>query len=315
MIVRDYWQTNDSRKDQYFYIAFALLASGVNDYAVGRDLHLARKLNWAASAYYYSMVHASRLVLFLVYGDFPTQHRSLADAFGNGVHRASFWFTEFARSTTPAPDRSNPNDYKRQEVVYRYEQMGMDRRETDRMFEQWADVLQQAKTLRENSNYESLLIAHEHNHIIVTQAFDRLCKALKICAERVLVDTVRLFKTTIDNSPRGKHWLAFLNHTPSPPDLNLEIHDHEGLLYMEKSVQSIVEHGMSVSDALSLVQPLRSAELANPLLADEVHKHIVVDTFSGKKNKMREFEHNILRLEETLHQASQTARRSVDSAL
>lgn len=58
MNVFDYWQADDRRRDQYFYIGFALLAAVVNDYAVGRDLHLSRKLNWAASAYYYSMVHA-----------------------------------------------------------------------------------------------------------------------------------------------------------------------------------------------------------------------------------------------------------------
>jgi uncharacterized protein (UPF0332 family) len=305
MKVWDYWQTDDLRKDQHFYIGFALFASAVNDYAVGRDLHLSKKLNWAASAYYYSMVHAGRLALFLVYGDFPTGHGPLASAFGDGVRGTRFWFTEFARGMTPAPDRSSPNDYKRQEIVSHYERLGMDRRETKRMFAQWTQALQQAKRLREDSNYESLLIAHEHNHVLVTQAFEKLCEVLHACAERVLMDTVQLFKTVITNSPRGKHWLAFLNHTTSPPDLNLEIHDREGLLYMEDSLQNILDHTQSTSSALSLLQPLRSSALANPLLADEVYRHIIIDAFGRKRNKMTKFRDKTLELDRTFRLALQ----------
>lgn len=305
MHVFDYWRADERRRDQCFYIGFALLAAGVNDYAVGRDLHLSRKLNWAASAYYYSMVHAGRLALFLVYGDFPTGHGPLAQAFGDGVRGRRFWFAEFTRGMTPAPDQSDPNDYNRREVVSRYERVGLDRREADRMFAQWSDVLQRAKRLREDSNYESLLIAHEHNHVLVTQAFENLCEVLQNCAERVLADAVHLFKLVIDSSPRRHHWLAFLNHVSSPPDLTLEIHGREGLLYMKDSLRDILEHTRSVGDALSLVQPLRSTDLANPLLADEVYRHIIIDAFGGKRNKMRKFEDKT----RDLHQAFRRAAR------
>jgi len=302
----DYWQTNDLRKDQYFYIGFALLASGVNDYAVGRDLQLSKKLNWAASAYYYSMVHAGRLALFLVYGDFPTGHGPLAAAFGDGCRRKTrFWFTEFDRDLNENIDRLNGDDYKRQEVVSRYEPLGMNIPEANRMFEQWASILQKAKKLREDSNYESLLIAHEHNHVLVTQAFERLCEVLQACAERVLADAIQLFKAVIHSSPRGRHWLAFLNHSSSPPDLDLEIYDREGLLYMEDSLRSILEHTQSLSDALALVRPLRFSDWASPLLADEVYRHIIIDAFGEKRNKMRQFRDDVGRLDTILSRTLQ----------
>jgi hypothetical protein len=310
----DYWRTDDLRRDQCFYVGFALLASGLNDYAVGRDLHLSKKLSWSASAYYYSMVHSARLALFLVFGDFPTGHGPLANCFANGCRgRTHFWFTEFAEGIADPIERSDANDYKRQEVVLRCERLGLDRREADLMCEQWAKILQQAKRLREDSNYESLLIAHEHNHILVTRAFEELCGLLQASAERILTDAVQLFNAVITNSPRGTHWLAFLNHASSPPDLSLRIHDREGILYIEASLRNILEHTQSINDALSLVQPLRSTDLANPLLADEVYRHIVIDVFSEKTNKMRKFRDEIAKLDGTFRRTSEDRRPLVHS--
>jgi uncharacterized protein (UPF0332 family) len=218
MTAWDHWQSDDAKRDQYFYVGFALLASGINDFAVGRDLHLSRKLNWAASAYYYSMIHAGRLALFLVYGDFPTGHAPLAHVFANNRPMGSFWFTEFGRNLWPPVARSDASDYRREQLVARYAELGMDREKTSRMFKGWAEILRQSKKLREDSNYESLLIAHEHNHVIVTQAFQDLCAVLESCAKRILNDAARLFRAVIDSSPRGNHWLAFLNHSTAPRD-------------------------------------------------------------------------------------------------
>jgi hypothetical protein len=297
MKVWDYWQIDDLRKDQYFYIGFALLASAVNDYAVARDLHLSNKLNWAASAYYYSMVHTGRLVLFQVYGDFPTGHGQLASAFGDGFRGGGFWFSYFAGNMEPSPDRSNADDFRRSEIVSRYTQFGLDGSDLGAMFQRWASILDRAKRLREDSNYESLLIAHEHNHILVTEAFQELCRIIQSCTESVLNDAVHLFRTAIHNSPRAEHWLAFLNHDVSPPDVDIALHDREGLFYIEDSLRNIVEHDQALDDALSRLQTLRSEGLANPILADEGHKNIVVGAFGEKRNKMESFWRDIHRLE------------------
>jgi len=57
MTPEEYWNQDQQHQDQKFYTAFCLLGAACSDYAVGMDLQAERKLNWAATALYYSMVH------------------------------------------------------------------------------------------------------------------------------------------------------------------------------------------------------------------------------------------------------------------
>jgi len=81
MTPEEFWSQNEAYMDKKFYVGFCILATSLNDYAVGRSLHRQNKLDWACTAYYYSLVHALRLVCFLVYGDFPMRHDNLAKVF------------------------------------------------------------------------------------------------------------------------------------------------------------------------------------------------------------------------------------------
>lgn len=55
------------------------------------------------------------------------------------------------------------------------------------------EALTKAKDLRNDNNYESLLIAHEYRHIDVTALFERLAVAMKNLAERGLRLSVDYF--------------------------------------------------------------------------------------------------------------------------
>ena len=280
----DYWKEDEPREDQYFYVAFALVASAVNDFGVANDLHLSGKLNWAASAYYYSVVHAGRLALFLVYGDFPTRHRELAQAFREeGVSGGPFWFSSLQGTMTSHVQRSDRHEFNRRELVSRYEGRGMDAAHVESMFGRWARLFDKAKGLREDANYESLLIAHEHHHVVVTRAFEKLCETLQVCSTRILRDAVGLLKAVLDSSPRRQHWLAFLN----------DAQERHGLLYIEDSLENVISPGPSLNAALSILKPLRSPGGASPLFSMEVYRNIEMGAFSGKANKMREFEGRI----------------------
>jgi hypothetical protein len=70
MRLNEYWEQDSASSDQKFYTAFCILASACSDYAVGTELRLRKKLNWACTVLYYSLVHAARLICFVETGDF-----------------------------------------------------------------------------------------------------------------------------------------------------------------------------------------------------------------------------------------------------
>ncbi len=78
-------------------------------------------------------------------------------------------------------------------------------------FRKWGHVLSSAKKLREDSNYEGLLITHEYNHVKVTDAFENLVRVFSQASETVLAEAISLMKIFVNVSQRREHWYAFLN--------------------------------------------------------------------------------------------------------
>ena len=72
MIPEDFWNKDEKHQDQKFYVSFCLLESALGDFAIAQDTHSHNKLSWASIMYYYSLVHAMRLICFIVNGDFPS---------------------------------------------------------------------------------------------------------------------------------------------------------------------------------------------------------------------------------------------------
>ena len=74
---------------------------------------------------------------------------------------------------------SNPEHPLRQSIIEYFEQLGP--LDSEPRFEHFGRILTAAAPLRNDSNYEVLLIAHEYRHVVMTDAFkllsDSICRA------------------------------------------------------------------------------------------------------------------------------------------
>jgi hypothetical protein len=157
-------------------------------------------LNWSATCSYYSLVHGGRLISFLALGDFPRQHERLRSLFSSGrpdvaPRRERFddgfpfnWLRDFSRlldrRVSPEPLAATHSDRElplRQAIIEYFEQLGLP--EFGPRFDRFGETLKAAAPLRNDSNYEALLIAHEYRHTQMTDAFKRLSDAMCGAAE------------------------------------------------------------------------------------------------------------------------------------
>ena len=147
----------------------------------------------------------------------------------------------------------------------------------------WGDVLKQAGNLRNDSNYEGLLISHEYNHAKVTQSFHRLAITLKDACEEVHPKMVGVFKDFVDNAIRRDHWYAFLNWRSAG----------EGLYYLEASLKHRAASEGAVYKILGWLNGMCRQPDSDTALAEEVHNNIVMSAFGMKSALMRDFETKI----------------------
>lgn len=59
MLPNEFWEEDDCYRDQKFYTAFCILEVACSDYVAGVMLERQKVLNWACTAFYYSLVHAA----------------------------------------------------------------------------------------------------------------------------------------------------------------------------------------------------------------------------------------------------------------
>lgn len=176
-----YWQTGDARAKQCWYVSFCLMMSSVQDRLTGLALYESGNLNWATTAFYYSAMHAGRLLFFVCCGDYPMQHRDMNAILEGGGGRAKVdWLKKFhtyigtpgvaggvdEKSTTATDLRASLMD------VVTASFPG-----SDVAVQRFTPLLPEFKNLRNDSNYEALLVAHERNHFLVTETFRRLAGA------------------------------------------------------------------------------------------------------------------------------------------
>lgn len=231
MTPEGFWDQDDNHRDQKFYVAFCLLESALGDYAIARDLHCHNKLNWASMAYYYSLVHALRLLCFIVTGDFPTQHNRLPELYTkNKANGGGGWLDSFVKED---PGSSISIDKKHlhhhlNEIAGYFDGNGQSTSSLSNKLQKWGEILDKARKCREDINYECLIIAHQYKHELVTGAFDKLENVLREACETILPEVVLLFKKFIDRDPRKRHWYAYLNWKD----------EKKGLYYFKDSLNS-----------------------------------------------------------------------------
>lgn len=316
MTPEEYWNRDPQHQDQKFYTAFCLLESACGDYAIGVDLSLQQKLNWACTVFYYSLAHAARLACFLAEGDFPTGHRELGNLFIRGRVGGRTWLEgdigRYIREKEGV-ELSLSREFALDNLVTCFSgESAMNQCPDDlrRRFERWGRPLSRARDLRNDSNYEGLLIAHEYHHQRVTRDFFRLASVLRKAAKAVVPEAIALFKLFINSHPRKEHWYAFLNWAAR----------REGIYYLEDSLRCKLigdvyqrfgethdlededwpryshrpyldaQSGCHIIDrVMQWLGELRREPNANPDLAQQVRDNIVMGVFGAKSQLMYQF--------------------------
>jgi hypothetical protein len=163
----NYWRWNKSAIDQSkrrlgerLYVIACLLWTALHDRHFAKERQ-ADTPNWSAIAGYYSMVHALRLVWFVLYGSYPTGHRPMANALSGSLGAIANWAQEKgvpegkAKVTLRALQSAIREGFGCPDLADRLQAVGR--------------VFGAAIALREDSNYESLILAHQYFHIPATR--------------------------------------------------------------------------------------------------------------------------------------------------
>jgi hypothetical protein len=154
----------------------------------------------------------------------------------------------------------------------------------------WGITLSKAKKLRENSNYEGLLITHEYNHVMVTECFENLVSVLAAASETILPEAICFFKNFLDAYQRREHWYAFLNWE----------REKEGLYYLEDSLLNKVKDRKALFKVARFLSPLRQAPNQSEGVAEQVQENIKMGVFGGKSRLMNDFRNKINQLQRHL---------------
>ncbi|MCK4653681.1 MAG: hypothetical protein KAU01_04480 [Candidatus Cloacimonetes bacterium] len=199
-----YWEKNPNRINQRFYIAFCLLMSSIHDTFIGLKEKEQKNLNWSVTCSYYALIHAGRLLTFLALGDYPTQHNKLRDLYNEESSvLQNNWLSDFIRVSTLG-ELTTINDNKKIDnplnLIYQYfEFINVDN--SKKRLKKFGELLYIAAKLRNDSNYESLLIAHEYYHNTISKAFEKLANNMTDATKFSLELLIDVFTKFVENDP------------------------------------------------------------------------------------------------------------------
>lgn len=148
-------ETSKQRLGERVYICACLFWTALHDRRLGQRL-LNQNPNWSAVCNYYSMVHSLRLFWLALYGSYPKGHSDLAKGLQCGRPGArADWTIELLepgkkRLSGPAFQALLQDQFNAAVLATQVPLIGA-------MFDA-------ARNLRNDSNYESLILAHQYSH-------------------------------------------------------------------------------------------------------------------------------------------------------
>jgi hypothetical protein len=310
----EYWNACEARKSQRLYISFCELAAATLDYAEGLSLlrrderrQGAARLNWAGTAFYYSLVHSARFLIFTAIGDFPTQHGQLPRAFS--TEPAGTFSTSWLKSFAPT-QAGQYTAKSHSEQLVEFWSMGTAKKQIEAQFEWLADALVKAKALREENNYQALLIAHEYNHSYLNSSFKDLATAMDGVARVALDTAVRSYARLLQ--PEASSGLAANVCGETAIDNNSLWRDTEAAFVHRYVQRRIIEpvwnwYGTDayvVGNAISaLMEPLSALHVSAGIELTPVEKSVSVGMFKTKVGLMDKFKGKISELQHVLNDA------------
>lgn len=193
-----YWDLDENRRVQRYYIALCLLMAALQDALLGRTEQTSKNLNWSATVSYYSLVHTGRLVVFTATGDFPTHHGPLRTLLSDPDRQVVLdWLQEFKKLEGVRPTQGPSTSFA--EVAALLEAHSLE--QLQERLARLGRTLRDGGKLRNDSNYEALLVAHEYQHPLVSRAFEHLSNALAASAEEGLRFAIDVFNAMRREAP------------------------------------------------------------------------------------------------------------------
>jgi len=186
---------------QKWYVQLSLFASSAHDRFLACEEAVRGNKNWSATISYYSTVHACRSLVFQCFGDFPRSHQEMGlflaadERSWPPSDKIRFnWLSGFPRrrprQRASMIIRSRAEWDAARRMLRQYYGETLQAPRVSDSFERFGPLFTDAKGLREDGNYEALLIAHEQDHFLVPRSLESLCQHLSDLA-RVTVDTAR----------------------------------------------------------------------------------------------------------------------------
>lgn len=321
----EFWAREERQRLQRLYFELCQFAAAVLDYATGLDISTREfrtaadtvtqppmecggqthdtwelpsqpRLNWSATAFYYSLVHAGRFFVFVPIGDFPKGHDDLPHCFGcpkQGSSATTNWLGTFARRLDPAVSIQGQPVTIASLLGCWSESIRWG--ECERFFRWLGKTLERGRNLRNENNYESLLIAHEYNHQRMTQQFQQLADCMRGAAHQVLSHASKALGLHLRAGSAGSWDIS--------PDDKLAF----AASFLEKRVHHPVckwygnAIGKQIADILKEVDLLSGTD--NHTRVSEIWRDVSWGVFDGKESLMRKFEEDIGSLCRTLSES------------
>ncbi|MHA1758961.1 MAG: hypothetical protein ACTSVV_19500 [Promethearchaeota archaeon] len=270
-----YWNQNIENKDKKFYVSYCLLSSALSDQAIANELMKKNRLNWSVTSFYYSLIHALRLFCFIPFGDFPRTHVDLPKLYINGsirINSGKRWAPRFSNRIS-----SNNILFEKRRIIDYFYNHSFIKLIFSEYLKSWGKFLDKSRSIRVDSNYEGLIIAHEQQHQSVTGDFYSLLHILKNKVYKFLKYAIKLFKIYIEKEGRTR-WYSYLNWKQ----------EDEGIYYLKINLEWKNISKKVIDSTFNLLKPIKVNNI-NVNQAQQVFDHIKYGVFTEKGTLMRSF--------------------------
>lgn len=291
-------EASEQRLGERIYISACLLWTAIH------DRHLAHRLlhqspNWSAVCHYYSIVHCLRLFWFLLYGSYPKGHAELAKGLQSGTRGATGnWSNDQLR-----PGEGSVSSASFQTLLrYRLNSQTL----SDHV-PLVGTMFEQARVLRNDSNYESLILAHQYFHrsteVNITDEMARTAAVMADSSQCAIQFTSQVMSLVFRDD---RLWIG-ADSPYSGADLKALL-----LCYVYDKIRG-ANNGQEPNDDILtewlqgvpyILQDMTVAVASGDNnSARDLVSRVDYSVFSTKRTLMREFQSKVTQLELALHRA------------
>ncbi len=299
----NYWKQDDEKINQRLYVTLCLYQSACSDFATSLDLNKDKRYSWAVISSYYSIMHSLRTIIFMVIGDFPMEHSALNKIFYDEQDTPTInhylgrsWLKNFDSNFQEIG--RNLNYFNRNHLAEHYSRKHQFT-DSDKHFSNISKLLNLTKKIRNDSNYEALIIAHEKKHIIVSDSFIRLTTAILKAAEYCISIATKCIKHYIELNEEfrfNKDRIKWFTYEFLLTRFTGTIEARSKRKYLTSKIHKFSRNIISSF----LETDFADIELTISEEYLEIENSISLKIFGEKRNLMNKFHRNVNKLEESV---------------